>query len=678
MHARQRLAARLLAISTLVSLVAVGPVPRLAAAPDPSANLDMAYVEQVVAGLSAIGSTEQGMRVFGTPEDIAAADYVAGQMTSLGLQNVALESVPGYAWVFEGASVSLTGALTKTYSAGSMGGAPGTPPEGLSGPLVFAGLGTATDYAKLHVNARDKIVIAWWSPEIAWANLVAYEAQARGAKALILATPKGGSYFQAPGALGSFDATCDPELCVPFVTISTKAASRIVHQLESGASIDATVVLNATNQSANGYNTYGVIPGTDSSQVIVIGAHHDAWWHGAIDDASGVAMVLALAKAVVDSGYQPRYTWVFTTHTGEEYGLSDAHYDWLTGAWWQITRTHPEWQDSAVAFVNWEGHQPPSSLGVTVARELMSFVNGQLGASGDLLAGGYGLYDVGTWNEGWTFAAAGVPSITFGEFDPAYIQNLYHTQLDTIDEIDFEALEPVLAAETQLVTALDQRPTSPYGFKFRLWNLKKKLDYTLMEAWGYKPGPVRSAFKEMSAAWDAAAAAREEADQTCFSSAMRSAAAISLQGFTALDAFDGTIYPHEQVQNDAWYLEKAVVSLRAGDWRTALTSLLSVAQTRYVPLLAKDWFEAEMSHHDLDDPNIAWGAQGHLAPFLDLWDVYTSIRQKGRAGHTDFAGETRELRQARDAAKRLFRERLDEMTETVLAVTEDLQAAAAC
>jgi hypothetical protein len=678
MHARQLKAVRLLVIPTLVSLVAAGPAPRLADATDPSAKLDMAYVRRVVEDLTAIGSTELGMRIFGTPQDVAAADYVASQMTSLGLQSVALESVPGDSWTFDGASVALTGDLTKTYRAGSMGGVAGTPPEGVSGPLVFAGLGTARDYAHLHLNAHGKIVIAWWDPTVSWANLPALEAKARGAKALLLAVPNGGPYFQGANALGSFDATCDPTLCVPFVTITTKAASRIIRQLESGASIDATVVLDATNQSANGYNTYGVIPGTDSSHVIVIGAHHDAWWFGAVDDATGVAMILALAKAVIETGEQPRYTWVFTTHTGEEYGLSGAHYDWLTGAWWQITQAHPEWQGNAVAFVNWEGHDPPYRLSVDVTRELASFVKGRLRASGDLLTDGYAVTDIGPWTEGWTFGAAGVPSITFGQMDPAFVLNRYHTQLDTSEEIDFKALEPVLRAESDLVNVLDERTTYPYGFKFRLWSLKASLDYTLMKAWGYEPGIMRSAFRATSDAWDAAAAARADARPVCFNAALRSAVETSLQGFTALDAFDRTIYPHQQVENDAWYLEKAVVSLRYGDWRTALTSLQNVAQTRYVPLLAKDWFEAEMASHDPDDPKIAWGAQGHLAPFLDLWDVYTSVRKKGRAGGADFADEIKMLRRARDAAKRLYRARLDEMTDTMGAVSDDLLEAAAC
>ena len=74
---------------------------------------------------------------------------------------------------------------------------------------------------------------------------------------------------------------------------------------------------------------------------IVFTAHHDAWFTSAGDDSVGVAMMMALAKAVRDSGYRPYYTWVFAPVTGEEYGLADAYADWLQGAWWRMTRSHP-------------------------------------------------------------------------------------------------------------------------------------------------------------------------------------------------------------------------------------------------------------------------------------------------------------------------------------------------
>lgn len=292
--------------------------PPASAQGDPVAYLDMAYVRQVIEDLTAIGSTDMGFRVFGTPQDLETATYIADAMEALGLQGVALEPVVGDGWLFEGASVTVG---DRTLPAGALGGVEGTGPAGVEGRLVFAGIGSARDYARLG-DVTGKIVLAWWDAASMWPNHMAYEAKAHGADALIVASPPGGTYYQGKGALGSFDATCDLEYGAPFVTISTRAASRLVERLEAGERLRARVILNATVEpDATGYNTIGVVRGSEAPEkVIVLGAHHDAWWHGAVDNASGVAMILAIAKAVQESGFQPRYTWVFATHTGEECG----------------------------------------------------------------------------------------------------------------------------------------------------------------------------------------------------------------------------------------------------------------------------------------------------------------------------------------------------------------------
>lgn len=555
----------------------------------------------------------------------------------------------------------------------------GTGPAGVEGRLVFAGIGSARDYARLG-DVTGKIVLAWWDAASMWPNHMAYEAKAHGADALIVASPPGGTYYQGRGALGSFDATCDLEYCLPFVTISTRAASRLVERLEAGERLRARVILNATVEpDATGYNTIGVVRGSEAPEkVIVLGAHHDAWWHGAVDNASGVAMILAIAKAVQESGFQPRYTWVFATHTGEEYGIADAYYDWLYGAWYRITQEHPEWQTDAVAFLNWEGHAPPYELRVYVTEELRPFVDRRLRRSAPLLANGYRLRNIYSWNEAWTFGAAGVPALTFLSFPETYLRNLYHTQLDTVDVIDFEGLAPVFEAEVRLLLALDARATLPLSFERRIRTLEASLNEALMARWGYDDAELRGALDGLRAAWAAAAAARHDADSACFNDALREAARRSLTGFTALSAWDYTIYPHEQVQNDALYISKAMSALRHGEWKRAIWRLWSVAQVWYASLLSRETFQVEMSHHAPDYPKLAWGAQGKLAPYLDLWDVHAAIREKGRAGETDFSAELDELRRARRLELAEFTSRLDAMTDAMLEVTEQLDVAAAC
>jgi hypothetical protein len=80
-------------------------------------------------------------------------------------------------------------------------------------------------------------------------------------------------------------------------------------------------------------NVIGVLPGKDTSQIIVVGGHydhlgkHDGWiWNGADDNASGTVGVMTVAKACMATGKQPEKTLVFAAWTGEEKGLLGSTY----------------------------------------------------------------------------------------------------------------------------------------------------------------------------------------------------------------------------------------------------------------------------------------------------------------------------------------------------------------
>lgn len=80
-------------------------------------------------------------------------------------------------------------------------------------------------------------------------------------------------------------------------------------------------------------NVVGVLPGKDTSEIIVIGAHydhlgiHDGWiWNGADDNGSGTVGVMSIAKACMATGEKPEKTIVFCAWTGEEKGLLGSRY----------------------------------------------------------------------------------------------------------------------------------------------------------------------------------------------------------------------------------------------------------------------------------------------------------------------------------------------------------------
>lgn len=80
-------------------------------------------------------------------------------------------------------------------------------------------------------------------------------------------------------------------------------------------------------------NVVGVIPGKDTSEIIVVGGHYDHMgkhggyiWNGADDNASGTVGVMTIAKAFAATGEKPEKTMVFCAWSGEERGLLGSRY----------------------------------------------------------------------------------------------------------------------------------------------------------------------------------------------------------------------------------------------------------------------------------------------------------------------------------------------------------------
>ncbi len=97
---------------------------------------------------------------------------------------------------------------------------------------------------------------------------------------------------------------------------------------------------NKLSRSQTG-NVAGLLPGSDpklADQVVVFSAHHDHFgigepdssgdriYHGALDNASGCAQVLAMARAFASLPERPRRTLLFLFVAGEERGLLGSMY----------------------------------------------------------------------------------------------------------------------------------------------------------------------------------------------------------------------------------------------------------------------------------------------------------------------------------------------------------------
>jgi Zn-dependent M28 family amino/carboxypeptidase len=251
--------------------------------------------------------------------------------------------------------------------------------------LVFVGYGIQNegygwdDYKD--VDVRGKIVVAFVNdppataaePDLFQADTLTYngrwtykyeEARRRGALgALLIHTPETAGYgFQvlAAGARGEQIALSEPPENALTVKgwLTQESAERLARM--AGASLDAwfdqaatrdfqprtlpvtaSLAMTFETRRFEGTNVIGRLTGASRpDEAIVYTAHHDhlgkdetliaqgqdGIYNGAVDNASGVAMVLALAEAFAAAPERPARTVLFMTLTAEESGLLGASY----------------------------------------------------------------------------------------------------------------------------------------------------------------------------------------------------------------------------------------------------------------------------------------------------------------------------------------------------------------
>ncbi|WP_375773668.1 M28 family peptidase [Archangium gephyra] len=125
--------------------------------------------------------------------------------------------------------------------------------------------------------------------------------------------------------------------CVPLVPATTRETWPELCHLSNSlsgewvrsqlVSFDGLRVTDDVSLGENGMRTRNIIaelPGTTKpGEVILVGAHFDAFWQGADDNSSGVAAVLELARVL--SRYKFERTIRFVGFDMEEYGISGSH-----------------------------------------------------------------------------------------------------------------------------------------------------------------------------------------------------------------------------------------------------------------------------------------------------------------------------------------------------------------
>ena len=453
-------------------------------------------------------NSELGGRNAGSKAEHAAADYLAGLMEEIGLSDVEKQAAQCDLWQFNGASFTVDGVEYPVYSYATAA----TPAEGITAEVVYAGKGTMWDYEGL--DAEGKIVLVdidqrndWW---ITYPML---EAEFQGAAA-ILAANVGGYSQIADDALNSQDV-CGPT-SIPTLSIGVSDSLEIREKLEQGPVTATLVVDNEVEIDAGTtYNITGVLKGKSSEHQILIGGHYDAHFWGFQDDNCAVGLVLAMAKAMIDSGYQPENDIVFCLHGAEEWGSSYTQYDWTVGAWEMINNVHPDWVGRTLAFINfelpaYEFDTYTSTYSAPEMYEMLDYFANEYPYSPDpvgcfpdgVLTEGYQTY---TYSDDFSYYAAGVPSTVNGfllqkdmETVFPFYEEIYHTQYDTPDTYNEAVMNFNIQYYGALAMYIDQTPALYLDFTAQYDRILNSMDEETMAAAGVDVDAFKAALDRLN------------------------------------------------------------------------------------------------------------------------------------------------------------------------------------
>ncbi|MFC3069252.1 M20/M25/M40 family metallo-hydrolase [Phenylobacterium soli] len=326
----------------LVVAAALAAAPALAApAAAPAAQQDLAAGAQRVAAQALADrtawtvldslTTEVGPRPVGTPAMARARDWGVATLKALGFENVHVETFTTPAWTRGAESAEVVGPWPQKLHVLGLGRSPATPPGGITAEIaLFRSYQAFLDQPPGSLTGKIAVVTQemrktqsgeGYGAINAQRTLGPAEAAKRGAVAYLLRSlstddnrePHAGSAMAG----------------VPAAALSPVDADQLERMAARGKPVTVHLELSsAFDPKAEAYNVVGEIRGREApDEVLVVGGHLDSWdpGTGAIDDASGVAIMTAAARLAAQPA-RPRRTIRVVMWGSEEQGGSGSAY----------------------------------------------------------------------------------------------------------------------------------------------------------------------------------------------------------------------------------------------------------------------------------------------------------------------------------------------------------------
>jgi hypothetical protein len=297
-------------------------------------------------------------RLAGTPNAARMAAYSDVQIKAAGLSS-RIETIPGLISFPREAELTILSPEERTLPANTFGHSLETPPEGLTGELVYVGSGHFSDYDAKDVAGKITLSELSYSPGRHEKQRIA---GIMGSTAQIMrnwgypeneALPLGSV---KPAWGNPTPETIKTEMPVmPCIGISRVDGGYLLDLLNNGP-----VLVRLKTHVENGWRdlqmTIGELAGAGSKDFVLVGGHQDGWYgEGAPDNAAGNACMYELARVFARHRDKLRRGLVFGFWTAHETGT-------MVGSSWFADRNWDRVRENAVAYMMID---QPGMLGTT-------------------------------------------------------------------------------------------------------------------------------------------------------------------------------------------------------------------------------------------------------------------------------------------------------------------------
>lgn len=342
----------------------------------------------------------------------------------------------------------------------------GTPPEGITGEMVYVGDGSASQFERIDVSGKialiDEKFIRGWIPSARDAARVAKE---KGAIAVLRANMQVDSPQQNKG-----EGTPQDIFPIPAFCLSKSCGDYLRSLIASGTQHSVEIVLDVAHDVQDAFNVVFQLPGSgNTEEVLLVGTHYDTGhFTGAIDNNGSVALMIKLAEYFAKKPVLERKrSMIFAWCLGHDFDLNSGHY--------QFAEAHKELLEKAIVWdvdhaVGGKRYQYDEAKGkiVPVEGETCEFYIMSNNYSFSRLAAftmdKYGF--LCTHNQFFSAAHGpqwGMAPDTCPWVNVATIPLYYHSTLDTPDKITPDQIGRAYAAHIEILENID---ATPEGFLF--------------------------------------------------------------------------------------------------------------------------------------------------------------------------------------------------------------------